>query len=91
MFKTKQDGKYRKIESISYYHDDTPLVSNLYLARLEKKIIEDDKLQIKIKNLDLDSFNIYQNGTLVGTYNCQDNKDKNSKYFHFKKYVFSSC
>ena len=85
---TFPDKNSIKVKSISYYHDEMPLSQKLYLARLDQEIIDGGILQINRDTLDVNSFDVFQNGNLIGKYECKNKKDIATEYFHFKEFVF---
>ena len=85
---TYSDNNTLKVKSVSYHHDNSPITPIIHLARLDQEVIDDDTLQINNSTLDVNSFNVFQNGSLIGRYKCLDKGDKITEYFHFKEYHF---
>ena len=85
---TYSDSSALKVKSVSYYHDESPVSPKIYLARLDQEMIDGDILQINRATLDVNSFEVFQNGKLIGKYKCQNKEDKITEYFHFKEFVF---
>lgn len=85
---TYSDNNCLKAKSVSYYHDESPISSKIYLARLDQEMIDGDILQINRATLDVNSFEVFQNVRLIGKYECQNKEDKITEYFHFKEFVF---
>ena len=85
---TRAKGDCTVIDSISYTHDNIDLPAELYLARLDQEIIENNIIQSNLGKLSIGSFDVFVAGKLVGEYKCKSAKDKNTKFFHFIKYSF---
>lgn len=85
---TKLEGRYYKTKSITFHCNDASACIELYLARLEQSLLEDGVIQTSLDILDVNEFDVYQNGELIGKYRCKERKDRDAKFFHFKKYNF---
>ena len=85
---TKAKDDCTVIASISYTHNNTDIPTELFLARLDQEIIENNIIQSNLGKLSMDSFDVFVDGKLTGKYKCTSAKDKNTKYFHFVKYSF---
>ena len=86
---TELVGGTYKTKSIAYHCTNVDDCRELYLVRLEQTQLEDEIIQTRIDTLDINQFDVYQNGQLIGKYQCEDDKDRHAQYFHFKKYRFT--
>ncbi len=85
---TYSENNCLKVKSVSYHYDGSLINRKIYLARLDQELIDNDILQISNRTLDVNTFDVIQNGNLIGRYECTDQGDKITEYFHFKEYNF---